>query len=74
MYDTNGPLAVMAWMEVKALSKKGQLVSSHRNQDRRELEEVKDGSEGDVHNIASCKRLVAIRALPASRFIAFFNA
>ena len=31
-------------------------------------------SEGDVHDIAGCKRLVAIRTLPASRFIALFNA
>ena len=31
-------------------------------------------SEGDVHNIARCKRFVAVRALPASRFVALFNA
>ena len=64
----------MAWVEANCLSKSGQPVSSHRDQDRRELEEFKGDSEGDVHDIAGCKRLVAIRALPASRFIALFNA
>ena len=65
---------VMAWVEATCLSKSGQPVSSHRNQDQRELEDLKGDSEGDVHNIAGCKRLVAVGALPASRFIALFNA